>query len=140
MKTLPTTACATLLFAGSVLAEQSIKPRDSVAFRTEVIGCASFDDAIEAARLKRENPLEAAKFVERQHAMAVLGDHNRDCQIIDQRDGRAWPVWEVDFGSSKLTPGTFAVCISPPSSAPQSPPVSNCASWVIVRVRDVVKK
>ena len=90
MKVLPTTACATLLFAGSALAEQAIKSKDLIAFRTEVIACAIFDDAIEAQRLKRENPLEAAKFVERQHAMAVLGDHNRDCQIINEGDGREW--------------------------------------------------
>ena len=140
MKVLPAAACATLLFAGSVLAEQSIKPRDLIAFSTEVIACASFDDAIEAQRLKRQNPLEAAKFVERQHAMAALGDHNRDCQIIDERDDREWPVWEVDFGSAKLTPGTFAVCVSPPGNAPQLSPGSNCASWVIVRLRDVLKK
>jgi hypothetical protein len=142
MKTLPTTACAcaTLLFAGSVLAEQAIKPKDWFAFRKEAIGCINFDDAVEAERLIREaKGSEAAKFVERQHAMAIQGDHNRDCVVFDEHDGRKWPAWEVDFKSSRLTPGTFAICTSDPKSLAPRSPGAPCGFWVIVRMRDVIR-
>ena len=122
MRTL-STACTILLLAGPVQAEQSIKPKDWVAFTKETIGCANFDDAVEAERLMRENSVEAAKFVER---------HKGDCQVFGTRD-HAWPVWEVDFGSSKLVPGTFAICVSQSADAP-------CGFWAIVRLRDVIKK
>jgi hypothetical protein len=142
MKTLPTTACAcaTLLLAGSVLAEQAIKPKDWFAFRKEAIGCINFDDAVEAARLIRESKgSEAAKFVERQHAMAIQGDHNRDCVVFDEHDGRKWPALEIDFKSSRLTPGTFAICTSDPKSLAPRSPGAPCGFWVIVRMRDVIR-
>jgi hypothetical protein len=139
MKTLPI-VCAALLFAGPVLAEMPIKPKDWITFRAKAIGCINFDDAIEAERLMRETKqFEAAKFVERQHAMAILGDQNRDCEFFDERDDRKWPVWEMDFGSSKLKPGTLAICISSPDLMRSKPPGA-CGFWVIVRLRDIIKK
>lgn len=133
MKTLPT-ACTILLLAGSALAERSIEPKGSIEFRTDVIGCINFDDAIEAARLRREaKDSEVAKFVERQHA---LGDPHRDCKSIED-DGRDWPLSDVIFVSPKLTSGTLAICTSPPAS---KLPDGSCGFWVVVHLRDVLRK
>ena len=142
MKKLPT-ACAILLFAGSVLAEPSIKPKDRVAFTKDTVGCVNFDDAIAAWRLLREGKAdEAAKFVERQHAMSVSGDHKRDCLVIHARDDRdsRWPVWEVQFESAKLPPGTFGICITSPVLVRPRSADEPCGFWAIVHLRDVIRK
>jgi hypothetical protein len=130
MKTL-TAAFAILWSTGSALAEQSIKLNDWVAFAKQTIGCASFDNAIEAERLMREGAVDAATFVER---------HKPDCQIFDARDDRTWPVGAVDFGSSKLMPGTFAICISSPHPVTPRSADERCEIWAVVHLRDVIRK
>ena len=138
MKTLPI-ACATMLLAESALAQDTTaKPSDWIELRTKVIGCMNLDDAIEAQRLHSAGErFDAAKFVERQHA---LGDPKRECKTVDGRagrDGRDWPVWDVVRESTKLTPGTIAICTSSPALKPSS---GSCGYWVVVHARDVLKK
>jgi hypothetical protein len=142
MKKLPT-VCAILLSAGSVLAEPSTKPKGWFAFTKDTIGCANFNDAIEAWRRSREGKADGAtKFVERQNAMSASGDQKRDCQVIHSYDNRdsGWPAWEVLHESPELPPGTFGICITSPALAPTRSADEPCGFWVIVHLRDVIKK